>query len=166
MENIKCTKCKNAVICKFRDSLDEVTQTFPFIESFSCRYYESATTKKLPVPENPQTEAGQIKKQLIETSNKALEKPKKDAAFKTEKPSETETTEKKRGRKPSSSATEAFKGLDISNLGLTSDLKERLGRIGIKTVGDLYKNELKKNILKDDIAQINSKLSIFNQQTI
>ncbi len=162
MDNLKCSKCKNAVICKFKDELDRVEEQFPFIESFTCKFYEAQvkkpkveTTAETPAvkTETPKTRGPRKKKieETVETPIKETKpEPKKDTKPKTD------------NKKPS----EDFKGLPIESVGFKSNVSKALVDADIHIVADLYDKKKTKALPKTIIDEVNYKLLIFNQPQI
>ena len=177
MENLKCQKCKNAVICKYKDNMDKVEETFPFIASITCKFYEApvksepAAKKEKPVKaEKPVKEATKV--ETIEEfpeinppvlkandarliKNKLLEasKPKSISEEENDKPL---TKEEKEAQ---------FLALPIEQLHIRSATLKKLNKLGVTTIKDVYSIK-PEDLDKQDINDINQQLTLFNKKPI
>ncbi len=168
MENKKCLKCKNAIICKYHDSLDTIEAQFPFIESFECKFFEAGGSKKPTItsavnstaptamqPTQPKTRG---RKPIITVGTTAPSKKETKPETKTEtKPSEKPNKAK---------ASDDFRSLQVTNLNLRPPILSELKASGVTLIGDLYDKSKQKTWTKDMIKEINNTLLIFNQPTI
>lgn len=168
MENKKCLKCKNAVICKYHDSLDAIEAQFPFIESFECKFFETGGSKKpaatstvtssAPVATQPTQPKTRGRKPIITVGTTAPSKKETKSETKPE-PKQTEKPNKTK-------ASDDFRSLQVTNLNLRPPILNELKASGVTLIGDLYDKSKQKTWTKDMIKEINNTLLIFNQPTI
>ena len=180
MENLKCQKCKNAVICKFKDNMDKVEETFPFIASITCKFYEapvkseSATKKEKaekpakaekPVKETPKAEEIEEFPEInppIRANEATLIKNKLIEASKPKSISENSAEEKPLTKEEKE---EQFLALSIDKLGIRSATKKKLTKLGVVSIKDVYSIK-PEDVEQQDITDINRQLSLFNKKPI